>query len=196
MKRTLVTLVLGISMSNAAMADSSNMYVALDAGQSKFSDACTGAPASVSCKDTDTALRIGGGYNFTPMWGVEVSYADLGKAAFSGTLSGIPFNGSAKGTALQISGTGTFAINDAFSILAKVGLVDSTLKLDVTVPGFGAAGTSATKANVGFGVGAQYNFNKNVGVRVQYEDLGTFGDSSTTGTSKVQLISAGVLYYF
>ena len=196
MKKTIATLVLGISMSSAAFADGSNMYVALDAGQTKFKDACTGAPATVSCKDNDTALRIASGYNFTPMWGIEVSYADLGKAAFSGTLAGIPFSAGYKSTALQISGTGTFAINDAFSILAKIGIVSSNSKLDVAVPGVGAAGTSATKTTGGFGVGAQYNFNRNFAIRAQYEDLGTFGDSNTTGTTKVQLLSAGLVYHF
>lgn len=210
MKKVLAILVLAMSVSTAAWADSgdmSNMYVALDVGRSKFSDACTtGAlltTGTTSCTDTGTAVRIAGGYNFTPMWGVEVSYADLGKATSNGIvppgippISGFPYTADFKATALQFSGTGTFAINDAFSVLAKLGLVNSSTTLDLLVPGFGSVSETATKTTVGFGIGGQYNFNKNIGIRVEYEDLGTFGDSNTTGTSKVMLLSAGLVYHF
>jgi hypothetical protein len=149
MKKTLATLVLGISLSTVALADG-GMYVALDAGQSTFKDACTAVPATVSCKDTDTALRIAGGYNFSQMGvfllrGIEVGYADLGQAKFSGTSLGTPVSGGFKATALIIEGTGALAVSDTFSIIAKLGLVEAPSKLDVAVPGFGTAGARSTR---------------------------------------------------
>jgi len=195
MKKSLIALSLGMFVSTAAFADMSGAYVALDGGQSKASDACTGLPAGWSCSDTATAWRVAGGYNFTPMWGVELSYGDFGKAALSGPLLGVPVSGNWKGTAWQLSGTGTFAINESFSILARIGVVNSTAKLDVSVPGYGSGGASASKTTAGFGIGAQYDFSKMFGIRAQYEDLGKWGDSST-GESKVTLISAGLVFHF
>lgn len=69
------------------MAD--GYYGAVDLGQSKASDACTGNPAGVvGCKDTATAFRVVFGSQFTPMWGAEASYGAYGKAS-AGTLGAL-----------------------------------------------------------------------------------------------------------
>lgn len=200
MKKPLVALILGMGVSTSALADAGHAYLALDAGQSKFKDACVGAPSTFGCRDNDTGYRVAGGYNFTPMWGAELSYADFGKAAFNGVVAAppaliLPFSATYKATAVQVSGTGTFAINDVFAILAKVGLVNSTAKLDVAVSGGGATGLSTTKTSAGFGLGVQFSFDQHTAVRAQYEDLGTIGDF-TTGTTKLQFFSAGFVYRF
>ncbi len=200
MKKALVALILGMGVSTSALAEASNFYLAVDAGESKFKDACAGVPGTFGCKDNDTGYRLAGGYNFTPMWGAELSYADFGKATISGVVAAppaliLPFTGTYKATAVQVSGTGTFAINDVFAIIGKVGLVNSTAKLDVAVSGGGATGVSTTKTTAGFGVGVQFSFNQHTAVRAQYEDLGTFGDA-TTGQTKLQFFSAGFVYRF
>ncbi|MGA8864244.1 MAG: outer membrane beta-barrel protein [Gallionella sp.] len=191
---TLTLLLFGMAAS-PAMAE--GYYAALDAGQSKAKDACTGVPGGwTGCSDTGTMVRIAGGYQFTPMWGAEISYADLGSASLgSGIISSIAVSGNYKASSVQLSGTGTFPVTDAFSIIAKLGIASTDLT--VTASGGGVSvDQSATTTKAAFGIGAQYDFTKNISVRAQYEDLGDVGDSNTTGTSNVTLLSAGLVYKF
>jgi len=189
-----VVLIFGGTVS-PAIADS--FYGALDLGQSKAKDACSisGLPAGstvAGCKDTATLYRIAGGYQFTPMWGVEVSYGDYGKASM-GTAT-IPSSGTLTAdwqlSGLQLSGIGTFPIADGFSLLGKLGIARTDLKLTG-----GGTSTSATSTKLAYGIGAQYDFTKNISARAQYEDLGNVGNSNTD-TSKVTLLSAGVVFKF
>lgn len=199
MKNALIALMLGLFAPALALASDGPWYAAVDAGQTTYKDACSNIPAGVSvasCKNTATAYRIAGGYQFTPIWGAELSYADLGKSSGNGAYLGFPFNVNFKATALQLSGTGTYAINQAFSIFGKVGVVNSHTTVDTTVPGIIATSAGATKTTVGFGVGVVYNINPHIGIRAQYENLGQFGDTATTGTSNIDLLTAGLVYRF
>lgn len=179
-----VALITGATVS-PAMAD--GFYGALDAGQSTVKDACSGlAPGVNGCKDTATFYRVAGGYQFTPKWGAEVSYADYGKAG-AGMLLGSSVDWQASG--YQLSGIGTFPVKDAFALLAELGIARTELKL--------SGGFSATAASTKFayGIGMQYDFNRNISARFLYEDLGIVGNINT-GTSRVTLLSAGVVYKF
>jgi OmpA-OmpF porin, OOP family len=182
-----VALIFGATVS-PAMAD--GYYGALDLGQAKAKDACTGLPAGVTgCKDTATMFRIAGGYQFVPMWGAEVSYAAYGKES-AGTLGAVSADWQLSG--LQVSGTGTFPLGDAFSLIGKLGIARTEIKLS----GGGTCQCSANSTKLAYGIGAQYDFTKSVAVRAQYEGLGTVGDANTTNTSKITLFSAGVVYKF
>lgn len=184
-----------VMAASPAMAES--YYAAFDVGQSKAKDACTGAPGGwTGCTDTATAFRIAGGYQFTPMWGAEVSYGDLGSTSLgSGTILGIPVSGDYKASSLQFSGTGTFPLGAGFSLIGKLGIARTDLNISASGGGVFSS-ESATTTKLAYGIGAQYDFTRNVAVRAQYEDLGIVGDSNTTGTSKVTLLSAGLVYKF
>lgn len=177
-----------------AMAE--NLYGAVDIGQSKAKDACTGFPTGwTGCEDTATMFRIAGGYQFTPMWGAEVSYGDLGKPSMgSGIVLGVPTSGGYEASSFQVSATGSFPLGSAFSLIGKVGIARTDIK--VSFSGGVSASDSATTTNLAYGIGAQYAFTEKVSVRAQYEDLGTVGDSNTTGTSKVTLLSVGLVLKF
>jgi OOP family OmpA-OmpF porin len=169
-----------------AMADS--YYGALDAGQST-TVACSGLASGVDgCNDTaKTLFRIAGGYQFTPEWGTEVSYADYGKAS-AGMILGTTVDWQISG--FQLSGTGTFQLSDEFDLIAKLGIARTKLTLS------GGVSATATSTKLASGIGAQYNFNKKYSARIQYEDLGLVGDKNTTGTTKVTLLTVGLVYKF
>jgi OOP family OmpA-OmpF porin len=197
MKKIAIAVLLSAFIATPAMAES--FYGALDVGQTKAGDACniTGLPAGstvAGCKDTATMYRIAGGYQFAPMWGAEVSYADYGKATI-GTVTVPGFGTVAAGdwhlSGLQVSGTGTFPLGDAFSLIGKLGIARTDIKLSG-----GGASVSATITKLAYGIGAQYDFTKSFAARAQYENLGTVGDANTTGTAKVTLLSAGVVFKF
>lgn len=186
MKKIAMAILLSVFVAAPAMAE--NFYGALDIGQATAKDACTGLPAGVTgCKDTASIFRIAGGYQFAPMWGAEVSYGAYGKENL-GTLGSVSVDWELSG--LQFSGTGTFPIAGAFSLIGKLGIARTEIKFSG-----GGSSTSVTSTKLAYGIGAQYDFTKNISARAQYEDLGDVGDSNT-GTSKVTLLSAGVVYKF
>lgn len=166
------------------------VYGALDAGQTKAADACTGAPAG--CKDTATLYRIAIGGQFNPMFGMELSYADYGKANI-GTAG--PVTADWHLTGEQLSVIGGIPLGDVFAITGKVGAARTSLKISANTPG-GSASTTANTTNLAWGLGVLFNINKSFAIRAQYEDLGKVGDAATTGTTKVTLMSAGVMFRF
>lgn len=169
------TLLCSVSLT-PAMAE--GFYAALDVGQTNAKDTCTGG---TGCDENATAIRIGGGYQFAPMWGMEASYASYGKASLGGASGDWETNG------VQVSGIGTFPVADAFSVLGKVGIARIEHKV---------ASASSTRTNLAYGVGAQYDLSTGIAFRVQYERLGTIGDTNTTGQAKASLLSVGAVYRF
>lgn len=163
-----------------AMAE--GFYGAFDAGQTNVGDTCNGGLTG-ACNDSSTALRIGGGYQFVPMWGAEISYGTYGNASKSGIA------GDWKSSGWQASGIGTFPVWENISVIGKIGLARTDYKLT-------ASSQSSTTTNLAFGIGAQYRLGEQISLRAQYEDMGTVGDANTTGTTKLTLISAGVIFRF
>jgi len=180
-----------ITVSGAALAADNSFYGAVDIGQAKLKDACVGIPAGVSCDDTDTAYRLAGGYNFNKNFGAEISYTDYGNV----TASATGFAVSAGATAFQIVGTGALPLGNQFSLTAKAGLAAVNVDESVTLLGF-TASASANNTNFVWGIGAQFDVTPSIGIRVNYEDLGTVGDNATTGTGKLSNVSAGVVFKF
>lgn len=183
MKRTTKIIALALLYGMAlpqAMAE--GFYGAVDLAQTNEGDACNSGFVG-SCNGTSTALRVGGGYQFVPMWSAEVSYADYGNANTGGTA------GEWQASGLEASGIGTFPVWKDISVIGKVGLARTDLKLTNT-------SRSSTTTNLAFGVGVQYEFSKAIAFRAQYENLGTVGDANMTGTTQLTLLSAGVLFRF
>ncbi len=177
-----------LALSTAAFGEGSNFYLAADGGRTTYKDFCSGAPSG-ACSNSGNALRIAGGYSLAPLFALEASYDRLGKATFNS-----PFGASLgyKATAVQFSGVGAIPVSDRFSALLKVGLVHSMVTVDTPLANRTA---KASKNSLGFGVGGQFNLTRHAGVRVQYEDLGSF--SYAFGAAiKVQLVSAGFVYRF
>lgn len=186
---------LAILVSGAAIspAMAGSLYAALDIGQTKGRDICANNPAGVTgCQDTATMYRVAGGYQLTPMWGAEASYAEYGSSNIG---TGFGTTGTWRANGFQVSGTGTFPIGNAFSIIGKLGVATTDFK--VSASGLGASvGMNETTTKFAFGVGAKYDFTDNIAIRAQYEDLGTVGNAATTGTTKLTILSAGLVFKF
>lgn len=193
-----------LSPSLHAQMSTSGLYVGGGLGQSNAKNACD--PVSgvtvTSCDDKDTAWRIFGGYQFHKNFGVELGYADLGKVVeASGVVLGVPFTAEAKAKAWDLVAVGIwpFAV-EWFSLFGKAGIVrwDVDVSATGTVPGFAPISASASDNGTDFtyGAGAQFNFTKNVGARVEWQRYNDVGDVNTTGQSDVDVISASVLFMF
>lgn len=190
-----VCCVAGTLLSGAACASESGFYAALDAGQSRAKDACTGLPAGFSCKNTGTAVRIGGGYQFNNNVAAELSYGDYGANKANGIAAGIPIALSAKASGFQVSVVGSLPLNDSFALTGKLGVANTKEKVSGAGGGVGV-NASATSTTGVFGIGVRYDISKSIAVRAQYEDLGNIGDTATTGKSKLTLLTLGLTFGF
>jgi OmpA-OmpF porin, OOP family len=119
-------------------------------------------------------VKIFGGFQFTPNWGAEVQYSDLGNRNI--TQAGVNV-GSYKANQFSIAGTGTLPLNSGFSLLGKLGVSANKANGSNAVVGSGNA------TSLMIGVGAAYNITPALSVRVEYED---FGKIANRGSSNVR----------
>jgi OOP family OmpA-OmpF porin len=191
--RLLLTGVLAASaLAFTPLSHAQNWYAGAGFGQSKATDACTGASTlGVACDDTDTALRIFGGYQFNPNLAVEVGYSDLGKA----TASVPGLSGEWKSTAWDFMAVGMLPINPQLSVLGKIGLSSWSLDSTITASGIGSTTYSPTGSDVTYALGVQYAFTPTIGMRAEWQKFANIGDD-VTGQSDVDVISASILFKF
>lgn len=129
------------------------------------SDLGLGDPDVAGTSTTYTG-RIG--YNFNPYFGLEGGYYDYGSYDFSGNDSfGNRVNGTARAKSYGLAAVGTFPIQDMFDLYARVGWVNSELKV--------AARTDDANANkknhdngVGYGVGARWHMTPEWGLFAEW----------------------------
>lgn len=170
-----------VVISTAAFADAGGFFVALDA--QNWSTSGGGGITNPS-----TGYRVGGGYNFTENWGVEVNYAKSGDATQQG-------GGTLNGSSTQLAAVGTYPINNMFSVYGKLGMGSNK------IGGSATNGCTVCSANSAlYGVGGTYNINKQFGVRLEYLQLGNMtgtgtGNNPTTAIS-AHNISLGAVYKF
>lgn len=184
MKRALLTaaaFAAGGLLSTGALAQG---YVGLSGGQSKAHFDC---PAASSCDTTDTGYKIFGGMMVTPNFGAELSYIDFGK--FKSTATGV---GGITGDA-RVDGVGLYGLAVApfgqASVFGKLGIGYTHTKE--------TGGISHNHTDLAYGLGAGYDFTKNVGVRLEWERMRAKGEvNNASQTKDVDLLSAGVLYRF
>ncbi|MET3132938.1 OOP family OmpA-OmpF porin [Oxalobacteraceae bacterium GrIS 1.11] len=143
-----------------------------------------------SQKESKTAYKVLAGYDFTPNFGAEAAYVGLGKASISGNGMTV----SSDASAFYVAATGTYPINEQFSLFGKVGISANKAKLNATVPGFSLSDTEK-KTTAMFGIGAAFNMSKNVSFVAEYENFGKLADDSGISL-KANMFSAGVRYKF
>lgn len=142
--------------------------------------------------DTDTGYKIFGGYSFNKYFAMEVFYADFGRmkedvtAALNVTDGTNTLVGTATlGARLDLTGygvdlVGSYPVADRFSLFAKLGYfyhkVDADLALGFTGTQNGTPATlsevasdSDNGSDYSFGFGADYHFNNNMAVRLDWQ---------------------------
>jgi OOP family OmpA-OmpF porin len=186
-KKTVLVLMAAFAISIPAFAADTGGYLVGSVGQSKFKDLDTTGIANASVKDTDTGIKLGGGYAFNRNLAVEGAYVDFGKATASAGGQTV----EAKASGLVVVGVGMLPLNNQFTLLGRLGVINGTVKLS------GPGGSeSATKLKTTFGIGVAYSLTSQFAVRADYDSYKKLGDNNTTGESDVSLISIGVVYKF
>lgn len=150
-----------VSMAQA-MADT-GWYVGASIGQSDLDI------------DKDTAWKFSLGYQMNRNLSVELGYTNLGEVSAGGV--------DVEATGWEVIGLYKFPVGNQFSIygLAGIAMVEAEASfLGVTV--------SDDSTELTFGVGAQYDFSRNMGLRAQWQRYGADED--------IDVISIGVAIKF
>ena len=137
------------------------------------------------CDDKDTAYRIFGGYKFHPNIAVEGGYSPLGEISGSGI--------KAESNAWDIVGVGSWPLGNNFSVLGKLGFYNAEMKLS------GAASGKKTTTDLTYGVGGQYDFNRNLGLRLEWNRYSGVKAPDIAGSSSdtdIDVLSVGALWRF
>jgi OOP family OmpA-OmpF porin len=164
-------------------------YAGASIGQGDAKDGCADLPAGVSCDSKDTAWRILGGYQFNPMLSAELGYSNLGEVSASGGGEVV----TAEASAWELVGVAKFPVANQISLYGKGGLYMATVDVSSNIPG-----DSGEEDNTGvtFGVGGQYDINRNIGVRVEWQRYMDVGDDELVGETDVDVLNVGVVFKF
>src|SRR5581483_9830432 len=186
MKSKAVVAVLGLAAATLALPAAAQMnmsaaYVGGALGQSNFKADCSG----LNCDKKDTSFRIFGGYQFTPNIAAELGYTDLGKLKADFPPFG---SGDISATAWDLSGVFSWPIGQ-FGVFGRLGVARVEAK-----PGGIFVGDSETKTGLTWGLGGQYDFNRNLGLRVEFQRFRA--DAGGGDTADIDNLSLGVLWRF
>jgi OmpA-OmpF porin, OOP family len=187
MKTKAVVAVLGLAAATLALPAAAQMsmnaaYIGGQLGQTNFKADCSG----VDCDKKDTSFRIFGGYQFTPNIAAELGYADLGKLK----VSGFGIEGDVAATAWDLSGVFSWPIQQ-FGVFGRLGVARVEAKPGGAFSGF----DSNTKTGLVWGLGGSYDFNRNVGLRLEWTRYKA-DSGSLAGEGDIDNLSIGVLYRF
>jgi OOP family OmpA-OmpF porin len=168
--------------------------------------AVAGATASSISKDErDTGYKIQAGYQFAPNWAVEFGYVDLGKFnavnnVTAPVVGSVRVDGKADGW--NAVAVGTLPLSNGFSLLGKLGTIYSTASATASVSGAVVlpAGTQAnwkkSEWNWAYGLGVQYDINKTMSLRGEWDRYDGLRVSGTSNKISVNLYSVGLNFKF
>ena len=181
---------LALSGALAAAQASAQAFIGGSIGQSDMDEEiAAGLITSGTVDAKDTGYKIFGGYMFNRHFGIEGAYVNLGEVSYSGDFFGSPVTGGkVEVSGFNVSALGALPINEQFSVFGKIGLFlwDAEAS-DIT----GGAPFSAKEdgTDVSFGIGVNYHFTRNLGVRAEWEMF-------TTDEADATLLSVGVVWRF
>ncbi len=168
-----------------------------------------GCPCSDSKKEFDAGFKGFVGHQINPNWGAELSYATLGKFHYKyDNGSGITQDAVYKVTGVGFSAVPTVPFTRNFSVYGRLGAFFSQTRLTINNSGFvvGSVGPGRQFSDTSFlsGFGAQYFFDGESGVRIEFENFGRVGSECSqnippgtcTGRANAKMISASAIFKF
>lgn len=182
-----ITAIAAALLALPAAAQDAGFYLGASVGQSKAGDSCTGMPSGVSCDDKASTWKLIGGYQFNRYIGAELGYSpSLAKAS----ASGFGITADVKVSAWELVAIPVYPLGD-FSLYGKLGFYAAKTE------GRSNVGVSADDSNTDFtfGFGAGYRFNRNFGLRAEWQRYSKVGGDNN-GKADIDALNLGVLYHF
>jgi OmpA-OmpF porin, OOP family len=199
---------LALTMSPSAFADDAGWYTGFNAGQSRakiddtrIADGLSGdgfTTTSISNDDRHFGFKAFGGYEFNRYFALEGGYFNLGKFGFTADTSPTgSLRGDIKLQGANFDAVGSVPLGDKFSLFARAGLNYADAK-----DSFAGTGSVAVidpsphkwAANYKFGFGAEYDFTRFIGMRIEAERYRI--DDAVGNKGDVDLYSAGLVFKF
>ena len=142
------------SVSTAAFAGDEGIYVGGNIG--------VGKPNINTPNGEDKSSSVVGGivlgYKFSKYLGVEGEYTGIGKVTDK-------VSGTVKGDAASIAAIGFLPLNDEFNLYGKLGVAATKTKVSSSL----APMNDDTRTSITYGLGGEYNLNKNIGIRLGWD---------------------------
>jgi OmpA-OmpF porin, OOP family len=179
MKRISIALLGAIGMAMALPAAAqremlSSVYVGADVGQSKLKD-CV-APG---CDDKDTAWGLFAGYQFNRNIAAEVAYHKLG--SFSTPA------GDIDAKSWEVVAVPSWPLSNQFSVYGKLGAYRGKLE---------GGGASEKNTDLTYGLGLQFDLNRNVGLRGEWQRYPKLGGGGFPRDTDVDVLRVAALWRF
>jgi OOP family OmpA-OmpF porin len=196
MKTTALAAIIGAGMLTASSAAWSQLYIGAAIGQSKIKNTCEGAPSAITCDDKDRALKLFGGYQFTPSLAVELGISSLGTAKATGSGS-FGVTETAELSAVELTAVGSWPLGNRFAIQGRLGVYHGEMEAgDATVPAVfppppRRGWRSASSTDLTYGIGASFGVSDNALLRVEWQRYNQLG-----GEFDIDVLSIGALYRF
>src|ERR1700733_12628496 len=197
-----------LTMSPSVFADGAGWYTGFNAGQSRakinhtrIADGLLDdwfTTTSISNDDLHFGFKAFGGYAFNRYFALESGYFNLGKFGFTAdTLPAGSLRGDVKLQGANFDAVGSVPLGDKFSLFARAGVNYADAK-----DSFAGTGAVAVidpsphkwAANYKFGFGAEYDFTRFIGVRLEAERYRI--DDAVGNKGDVDLYTAGLVFRF
>lgn len=169
---------LGCSQGAFAQSQEQGWYIGGSVGQMEADGSC---PAGFTCDLKDTAWKLFGGYRINRNFAAEAFWGEWGEISVSS--GGV--TAAVEARTLGVAGLAILPLGQ-LELFGKLGFGNTKLKAKASAPG-----VSATAEDDGsellYGLGAAYNFSRNLAVRAEWERL---------NDSELDVISIGLQYRF
>lgn len=165
------------------------------------------ATGTLVADDDDAGSRFFGGYRFSPNLAVEGGLAFLGSYRLrynnGGQIAVYDYNASA----LTVALAGNVPVAGGFSLNGRVGVAFTGSELDLRRDDGNAnppfcpdswwySDCASQSTNFYWGVGAQFDVSRNVGIRVDYDNYGEVGEEFETGRADIETVSINFVWRF
>ncbi|TMH39507.1 MAG: hypothetical protein E6H49_13415 [Betaproteobacteria bacterium] len=210
--RCTVTALLLSGVCSTYGADSSYWYTGLGVGVSRAQfyplDFSSGGTFNETKNEYDAGFKGFIGHQINRNWGAELSYVIVGKFHYKYESGGITQDATYKVAGMGVSLVPTVPFTRNFSVYGRLGGFFSQTRLTFYNEGFvvGASSSGRQFSNVTFlsGFGAQYFFDGESGVRIEFENFGKVGNECSpsippgtcTGRANAKMASANLIFKF
>ena len=180
------SLVAGAALTSPAY---SQLYLGGTFGGSNYRPFCG---EQQDCDKTGGAARLLAGYNFTPRFGAEVAYFDLGTATIKDPGAGSTTRLHSRGgdAVLRLSYVARHA-----SLFAKGGAYYAGTKQRAETPAL-VVERSEVNSGLTYGIGAQYDATRNIEIRADWQRYLRVGGPQTGNAMNVDAFMIGATWTF
>lgn len=183
MKKIVAAVLLSAVVAVPAFAADEGFYAGLSLGDGKPGVSPAGAVSKSS------SFIYGGlaGYQYNKNLAVEAQFTGAGKST---DVAG----NTLKADALSLTAVGLLPLNDSFELLGKLGVASTK----TTSSGLTATNLGTTRTGLTYGLGAQYNVSKNLGLRLVWDRyaLATSSAVGVKSNANADVVAVAAVYKF